>query len=108
MEEIDIIELLKRAKEGKAPKRIEVEEIEAEYNEDGDTIETLYITENGMWLEELFMDFDTKIKILDKPIIEECDEIDLQCFKDDEYVKAVIRTNRKKLNEIIKFLNNKE
>jgi len=103
-EEIDIIELLKRVKEGKAPKEIEVEEIKAEYNEDGDTIETLYITENGMWFEELFMDFDTKIKILDKPIIEE--------LKPVKYGNVVTIPDRdilmNKINEIIKWINNKE
>lgn len=104
-EEIDIIELLKRVKEGKAPKEIEVGEIKAEYNEDGDTIETLYITENGMWLEELFMDFDTKIKILDKPIIE---ELPIIIGYEHEENKTLIQKNRDKINEIIKFLNNKE
>lgn len=105
MEEIDIIELLKRAKEGKAPKRIEVEEIEAEYNEDGDTIETLYITENGMWLEELFMDFDTKIKILDKPIIEELPKWITQ--RDGEVTQSEGKRLEMadKINEIIEVLN---
>ena len=103
-EEIDIIELLKRVKEGNAPKRIEVGEIKAEYNEDGDTIETLYITENGMWLEELFMDFDTKIKILDKPIIEELEIID----DGIRYISPDTFEITTKVNEIIKWINNKE
>ena len=109
MEEIDIIELLKRVKEGKAPKRIEI------YNDEYTLITgygnltditTLYRNEaDNCWLYIEGIGLDTKIKILDKPIIEECDEIDLQCFKDDEYVKTVIRTNRKKINEIIKWIN---
>lgn len=101
MEEIDIIELLQRVKEGKAPKRIEIGEIEAKYNEDGDTIETLYITENGMWLEELFVDFDTKIKILDKPIIEKFEVTD---------TVPLSHQFRDKINEIIDYINqnNKE
>ena len=112
MEEIDIIELLKRVKEGKAPKEIEIKGCKYKYNtldEDYDYIRVGI--DDGIY--DLVDDYnifdmlDTKIKILDKPIIEECDEIDLQAFKDDEYVKAVIRTNRKKINEIIKFINEK-
>ena len=107
-EEIDIIELLQRVKEGKAPKEIQVgnfvyswhTEVEGYFRS---VIDNNYISVTSDF--DIFDILDTKIKILDKPIIDRCDEIDLQAFKDEEYIKAVIRTNRKKLNEIIDILN---
>lgn len=114
-EEIDIIELLKRVKEGKAPKRIEV------YSKQF-RLHPSYIATNEKTLFELnslyitydenkdLCDYDfwkltgvclkTKIKILDKPIIEPLDDLDL--------INARPETNARKINEIIDFINNKE
>lgn len=109
MEEIDIIELLKRVKEGKAPKEIEVDGKKLIYHQDEQYFERLYQTEtNSWWCNSSFITLDTKIKILDKPIIEELDEIELKSFNDEAYMKLIIRNNRDKINEIIKFINNKE
>ena len=41
-EEIDVIELLKRVKEGKAPKLIEVDDYEYEFNSNYGSIEEIY------------------------------------------------------------------
>ena len=73
-EEIDIIELLKRVKEGKAPKKIEING--NIYNYKGFiNIQYMYEgNEYNMFSEGL--NFDTKIKILDKPIIEKLNEYD--------------------------------
>lgn len=100
-EEIDIIELLKRVKEGKAPKEILVDGYKCEYNPVGDTIDTLYIGKDGMWFDYVYIGYDTKIKILDKPIIEKMNEdmSELNRFECNAY---------KKLNEIIDYINNKE
>ena len=92
-EEIDIIELLERVKEGKAPKKIEINGNIYDFN---GFINILYMYEGNaynMFSENI--NFDTKIKILDKPIIEELPE--------DDLINVRIRN---KINEIIKFLNN--
>ena len=116
MEEIDIIELLQRVKEGKAPKRIEVYSKEFR-------LHPSYIATNEKILFELnslyitsdenkdLCDYDfwkltgvclkTKIKILDKPIIEELKIID------DGYTSRVPDNFEimAKINEIIKWIN---
>lgn len=71
MEEIDIIELLKRVKEGKAPKEIMIGETEYEYDDAWEEIGEIYDNDYGHFLYEEEITLDTKIKILDKPIIEE-------------------------------------
>lgn len=99
MEEIDIIELLKRVKEGKAPKWIEVGGNKYKYYGEGYSIEYLYIDNDGDgWLHIESVDTDTKIKILDKPIIEELDENE----NVDIYELA------RKVNQIIKHINKEE
>ena len=102
-EEIDIIELLKRVKEGKAPKKIEVYGKEYEIRNTADIV--YYYTRTSAtghtynWLEENSINTITKIKILDKPIIEEFEVTD---------TVPLPHQFRDKINEIIKFLNNKE
>ena len=100
MEEIDIIELLKRVKEGKAPKEIEINGNEYELTYEENNIRFLYQNNyNTMYAENIT--FDTKIKILDKPIIEE--------LKPVNYNNIVTYPDRdiltKKINEIIKWIN---
>ena len=109
MEEIDIIELLQRVKEGKAPKRIQINNTIYNYMlGDGylDDIETMYENNNGdAWLRsQIVMWFDTKIKILDKPIIERLEVVDLT------NIENTIINIGQKLNEIIDYINqnNKE
>ena len=101
-EEIDIIELLKRVKEGKAPKEIFANGICYQY-QDGD-IECLYQGHCGedtlWWLDEVTL--FTPIQILDKPMIEELPVI--ICYEND-INKTLIQKNRDKINEIIKFIN---
>lgn len=65
-EEIDIIELFKRVKEGKAPKKIEIEnEIFIFYNTI--SFENLYITNSGRnWVLCKNINLTIKIKILDE------------------------------------------
>ena len=98
MEEIDIIELLNRVKEGKAPKEIEINNnLILGYTHCND-IFCLYRNGDNYW-SHYYIDFDTKIKILDKPIIEELkgnasDITDGEAFN--------------KINEIIRYLNKEE
>ena len=96
MEEIDIIELLKRVKEGKAPKRIKVGKTEYEYMYDWDELDDMYQDDNWRWLNDETVNLDTKIKILDKPIIEEL----------DDYNNVDIFDLARKVNQIIKHINN--
>ena len=79
MEEIDIIELLKRVKEGKAPKEIEIKNSTYIKSNDPDTDDIVYMYKgySDYWLEDLEITLDTKIKILDKPIIEELSKDDM-------------------------------
>lgn len=101
-EEIDIIELLKRVKEGKAPKIIQINQRVHTFVDNEKQIAYLYKDiNNDYWEYELgVIDFDTKIKILDKPIIEELSK--------DDMLYGYIMGN--KINEIIDYLNqnNKE
>ena len=112
MEEIDIIELLKRVKEGKAPKEIQIDQTIL-YRTEYDDISSLYksVKCNFSW-DTFFrrVNLDTKIKILDKPIIEELSEdIDfIATVKDDQMKAEQIGENRKKINEIIRYLKKEE
>lgn len=116
MEEIDIIELLKRVKEGKAPKEIEIKSKKYNFVEDSPEICCMYKdSEKLCYLISEHIYFDTKIKILDKPIIEELKEIQYSELKysnniDEDYINSIIVSNRDKINEIIKYINqnNKE
>jgi len=98
MEEIDIIELLKRFKEGKAPQKIEINGRMYHYN---DTWELKYAYAekvNGImvfYFENENITLNTKIKILDKPIIERLDYDDI----------PDMRVFRRKINEIIDVIN---
>lgn len=115
-EEIDIIELLKRVKEGKAPQTIEINgdkyyrNVESKYK---DIIDVMYcfhsdVYEEGYkwWLENSDATLDTKIKILDKPTIEELTT--LEKGHTIEYPSIVEIFD--KINEIIRKMNeeNKE
>lgn len=110
-EEIDIIELLKRVKEGKAPKEIQIEDYTYYWHTDV-THHNGYFRYGGVGFIELTTDYNTfelintKIKILDKPIIEELEEkIGGQTINDTNY--ALLRTIEK-VNEIIKYIKSKE
>ena len=100
-EEIDIIELLKRVKEGKEPKVIAINGDKYNYFKDWITLDEIYYTrahgeeENLCYWE---IDFMTKIKILDKPIIEELDDTN----NVDIFDLAI------KVNQIIRYLNKEE
>lgn len=99
MEEIDIIELLKRVKEGKAPKWIEVGGNKYKYYGEGYSLEYLYIDNDGDgWVRLEEVDVNTKIKILDKPIIEKIPPN----LKLDTFIL------NKKLEEIIDYINKEE
>ena len=97
MEEIDIIELLERVKKDKAPKLIKINKKIYKFNYNPPDICKTYIrNEDGypyLWLTNENITFNTKIKILDKPIIEELE---------------MRRTMADKINEIIKWINNKK
>ena len=98
-EEIDIIELLKRVKEGNAPKWIEVGGNKYKYYGNGYSLEYLYIDNDGDgWTRIESVDVDTKIKILDKPIIEELDDTN----------NVDIFDLARKVNQIIKHINKEE
>lgn len=99
MEEIDIIELLKRVKEGKAPKLIEIENEKYSFFENYATLDEIYdsIEQNNFWCIDT-IELDTKIKILDKPIIEELDDTN------NVYIFDLAR----KINQIIRYLNKEE
>ena len=111
-EEIDIIELFKRIKEGNAPKWIEVGGNKYKYYGEGYSLEYLYIDNDGDgWTRIESVDVDTKIKILDKPIIEELDTIvgDLENPTHNEMLLLNwIRNNRIKINELTKYINKEE
>ena len=102
MEEIDIIELLKRVKEGNAPKEIEINGTKYEFIEDCSDIFGIYQTKgHDDWL-DYDVTLDIRIKILNKPIIEEL-EIDLDnTWAHNLYMLEI------KINEIIKHINKEE
>lgn len=113
MEEIDIIELLKRVKEGKAPKEIQIEGYTYYWHTDV-THHNSYFRYGTVGVIELATDYNTfelintKIKILDKPIIEELKveegHTDLSGLPYTVYpTKDEII---EKINEIIKHINN--
>lgn len=104
-EEIDIIELLKRVKEGKAPKEIEIGLIFYRLVPSYASFSMEYWyedTEENRWEIEKYSLY-TKIKILDKPIIEELPK-DINLMTGE----SAIVTISNKINEIIKWINNKE
>ena len=107
MEEIDIIELLKRVKEGNVPKRIEINGSVYNYEGwNGSNIQFMYENNNyNMFSENI--GFDTKIKILDKPIIEELDYKleEIEANYNESWLMNCIRANKDKINEIIKIIN---
>lgn len=105
MEEIDIIELLKRVKEGKAPKLIEIENEKYSFFENYATLDEIYdnIEQNNFWGIDT-IELDTKIKILDKPIIEKLDEVEIMEL---DQLSCRIQTIRK-INEIIRHINKGE
>ena len=115
MEEIDIIELLKRVKEGKAPKKIQISATRYESNGEPDElvdtdIEYLYLSEmdERPWIDDMQPEItiQTKIKILDKHKVEKLEE--------KIHGISLGDTNRtllyviKKINEIIEKINGKE
>lgn len=112
MEEIDIIELLKRVKEGKAPQEIEINMFRYKINDyckyfrEGIDRGIYYLTDEL----DIFdmIKFDTKIKILDKPIIEELHKKYDVC--NPKELKECVEDLGSKINEIIKHINkeNKE
>ena len=111
-EEIDIIELLKRVKEGKAPKRISINDLEYFY-EDETTFGDYYrdTEKHGKVFFSNEYDFrsmakiaNIKIKILDKPIIKK-----LECHNDDYTTTAPDSFEiMAKVNEIIDYINKEE
>lgn len=117
MEEIDIIELLQRVKEGKAPKLIEIENEKYSFFENYAMLEEIYeyIEQDNFWCIDT-IELDTKIKILDKPIIEEIPLIEIKHdysngSTNDTYEVERAITNEelaKKINEIIKHINKEE
>ncbi len=108
MEEIDIAELLKRVKEGNAPKEIMINGDKYDYFKDWMTLDETYFTkahgceENICYWE---MDFMTKIKILDKPIIEELNP--RECYFKDG-TELVHKKMYDKINEIVRRINKGE
>ena len=111
MEEIDIVELFKRVKEGKIPKKIQIGVSEKVYElVDAEDIGYMYALKederNVYWFENNVVNLDTKITILDKPIIEELDvKISGGSLTDTNY--TLLKT-MEKVNEIIKAFNIKE
>ena len=109
MEEIDIIELLKRVKEGNAPKRIEINDNVYERDMDEADIEFIYRRDIGTfykyWIKDEEMTVDTKIKILDKPKIEK-----LQWQSEGKGISRVSNNVElmEKVNEIIDYINKRE
>ncbi len=104
MEEIDIIELLQRVKEGKAPKLIQIGKEIYHIKEENLDLRRIYETvdRNYYWdIADIY--FETKIKILDKPIIEEMKESYNTVFKDE--LDQFILDTQNKINEIIRVIN---
>lgn len=116
-EEIDIIELFKRIKEGEAPKEIEIGGKKYNFVEYCSDIYGMYKdSENLCYLISERIYFDTKIKILDKPIIEEIPLIEIKHDYSngkttDTYEVERAITNEelaRKINEIIKYIIKEE
>ena len=108
MEEIDIIELLQRVKEGKAPKRIEIHNAYYEFYENYETFEEMYneIEFDVYWHIDA-MNFDTKIKILDKPIINTVDELK-KIIKDKDSIFWIGERGLMAIEGAINIIQNKE
>lgn len=105
-EEIDIIELLKRVKEGKAPKLIQIDKEIYHIKEENLDLRRIYETvDNSYYWDIADIYFDTKIKILDKPIIEE-----FNITYEDGFISHLPDNFEiiGKINEIIRVINNKE
>jgi hypothetical protein len=114
--EIDIIELLKRENKGKAPKVIEIAGTKFYSSDIENDIEKLYIDDCGNPWFTRYIDVNTKIKILDKPVIEEIPLIEIKHdysngSTNDTYEVERAITNEelaRKINEIIHRLNKEE
>ena len=100
MEEIDIIELLKREKERKAPKVIEIKGTKFYSSDTENDIEKLYLDDCGNPWFTRYIDVQTKIKILDKPFIEE--------LPTGESTILTFTDLADKINEIIRYLRSKD
>lgn len=122
MEEIDIIELLQRVKEGKAPQKIQIcnnifylnmgehnGEISSLYYDVNNNYEEIKDESMIEWTSIESIKMDTKIKILDKPIIEEIGEgeYEIDCSNPVKLARG-LENIQDKINEIIKVINNKE
>ena len=109
-EEIDIIELLKRVKEGKEPKVIAINGDKYNYFKDWITLDEIYYTrahgeeENLCYWE---IDFMTKIKILDKPIINTVDELK-KIIKDKDSIFWIGERGLMAIEEAINIIQSKE
>ncbi len=95
MEEIDIVELFKRVKEGKAPKEIEIGNFTFNLNKNNTKgIRFLYELIEGQciyyWIDLATIDANTKITILDKYKTEEIDEAIGKFINDFEYIDDCI------------------
>lgn len=125
MEEIDIIELLKRAKEGKAPKKIEINGTIFKFCGTAEMvgIYDLYLDEENQYWQNYDIDLQTKITILDKPIIEELEIRSSRNYKDVNTDVLVYIDNEgkececfysvdvyiaNKINEIIRYLKKED
>ena len=104
-EEINIIELLKRVKEGKAPKIIEVRGIVYKYRPEWKSIETMYVDGLGDDITNYSnIDLDTKVKVLDKPKY----QIITKVSDDWDYDTVSIYDLCSKVDGVIDYINNKE
>lgn len=119
MEEIDIIELLKRVKEKREPMIIKakytlfyLQEIRA----DDEPIEigNMYLSEENVSLVDV-IDVNTKIKILDKsdePVIEEINYRYfanlLETTESEKRICACLRELGDKINKTIRYINKEE
>ncbi len=107
MEKIDIIELLKRVKEGYRPEKIKIGDFIFNYNDEWNTIDELYIEiDNGDGFIN-YITLNTRIKILDgldKPIIEEIPTNPIE-MPEGMIIEEVFAH---KINEIIRHINKEE
>jgi hypothetical protein len=115
-EEIDIIELLKRVKEGKAPKRIEIDDKMYWRTKDtlNNPLEKLYFSYSNLynadeyWLSDTKIFFTTKIKILDKPqnqIIEELDDKEINWLVKSSENEHIPERERTIINCMVELYN---